>query len=87
MSFFYSSRQQYSPLKSNSQDSPLDSPLEVIDINLMHELKDVIFPTQKAVVSNVSIKCFRVLLILKTILKHKCNSFCNFFTNCHGCFS
>lgn len=59
--FIYPNRKQYSPLSPSSPDES-ESPPERINIDLMHELRDVIFPNTPPVdrtVSNLlNIICF-----------------------------
>lgn len=52
--YLYYSRKQYSPLSPNSPEES-DSSLERINIDLMHELRDVIFPNTPPVDRTVSL--------------------------------
>ena len=58
------SRQQYSPLKPKSESSPLESPFKVIDMNLMHELKNVMFSPPKAETENEQTSGVQDLIIV-----------------------
>lgn len=51
--YLYYSRKQYSPLSPSSPEES-DSPLERINIDLMHELRDVIFSNTPPVDRTVS---------------------------------
>jgi len=55
--YLYYSRKQYSPLSPSSAEES-DSPLEHINIDLMHELRDVIFPNTPPVDRTVSLSIF-----------------------------
>lgn len=65
--YLYYSRKQYSPLSPSSPEES-DSPLERINIDLMHELRDVIFPNTPPVDRTVSLLQFTRYLYI-TILR------------------
>lgn len=68
------SRKQYSPLNPSSPDDQ-DSPPERLDIDLMHELRDVIFPNTPPVDRSVSTpkhaRCFFFYLVSLQLNMHK----------------
>ena len=58
----FNSRKQYSPLSPGSPEEQ-DSPPARLDIDLMHELRDVIFPNTPPVDRSVSFFFFPYLIV------------------------